>query len=156
MTEGGHFFEDFNIGQEFKHPLGRTVLDADNVWMTLLTVNNNPLHFDLVYAKSQGYDSLLVDSTFTLALITGLSVNDLSRNGINLGWENVRLTKPVFAGDTLHAQSTIVIVRQSKTHPDMGIVGAETRGLNQRGEIVISFRRNFMVRCRGTVSSAEK
>ena len=99
----GRYYEDFEVGDIYPHPVGRTVTQTDNIWFTLLTVNPNPIHFDAVYAAKTEFGRPLVDSTFTLALVTGLSVGDLSQNAINLGWEEVRLPHPVFDGDTLYA-----------------------------------------------------
>src|SRR6187402_2223528 len=118
----GRVFEDFEVGDVFEHPLGRTVTQADNIWFTLLTVNTNPIHFDAAYAAKTEFKRALVDSTFTLALVTGLTVSDVSLNAINLGWDDVRLPAPVFEGDTLYAQSEVVDVRLSRSRPTMGIV----------------------------------
>lgn len=107
----GMFYEDFEVGDVYEHGLGRTLTDADNIWFTLLTMNNNPIHFDKAYAAKTEFKRLLVDSTFTLALVTGLSVNDLSRNAINLGWDEVRLPNPVFEGDTSYGRSEILSAR---------------------------------------------
>ncbi len=141
----GRFFEDFAVGDVFPHPLGRTVTQTDNIWFTLLTMNPNPIHFDAVYAAKTEFGRPLVDSTFTLALITGLSVADLSQNAINLGWEEVRLPNPVFEGDTLYPRSEVLSTRPSKSHPERGIVKARTTGFNQDGQIVIEFVRTIMV-----------
>ncbi len=155
MTENsgwqGRVFEDFEVGDVYKHPLGRTITEADNIWFTLLTVNNNPIHFDAVYAAQTEFKQMLVDSTLTLALVTGLSVSDVSQNAINLGWDEVRLPYPVFHGDTLYAQSQVLSRRESASHPHMGIVQMKTTGYNQRGEVVIEFKRTIMVYKRGNV-----
>lgn len=145
----GRFYEDFEPDDTYRHPVGRTITQADNIWFTLLTVNNNPIHFDEVYAAGTEFKRPLVDSTFTLALVTGLSVSDISQNGINLGWDEVRLPHPVFDGDTLYAQSTVVEKRESKSRPDMGIVTFKTVGYNQDGEVVIEFKRTILVYRRG-------
>jgi itaconyl-CoA hydratase len=153
MTEksgwSGRSFEDFEIGDLYRHPLGRTVTQADNIWFTLLTVNNNPIHFDSHYAERTEFKRPLVDSTFTLALVTGLSVTDVSMNAVNLGWDEVRLPAPVFEGDTIYAQSEIVDKRESKSRPHMGIVKVRTTGLNQEGTVVIQFLRTLLVYKRG-------
>ena len=109
----GRYYEDFSVGDLFEHRLGRTVLAADNVWFTLLTVNTNPIHFDAHYASQTEWGRPLVDSTFTLALVTGLSVADISQNAVNLGWDEVRLPAPVFEGDTIYAQSEVLHLRPS-------------------------------------------
>jgi itaconyl-CoA hydratase len=145
----GRVFEDFEPGDVFEHPLGRTITQADNIWFTLLTVNNNPIHFDSAYAARTEFKRPLVDSTFTLALVTGLSVSDVSLNAINLGWDEVRLPAPVFEGDTLYARSEVLEARPSRSRPTMGIVRLRTVGFNQDGVLVIEFLRTIMVYRRG-------
>ena len=145
----GRLYEDFEPGDTYRHPVGRTITQADNIWFTLLTVNNNPIHFDSHYSSLTEFRKPLVDSTFTLALVTGLSVIDVSQNAINLGWDEVRLPAPVFDGDTLYAESTIIEKRESKSRPNMGIVKLRTTGFNQDGTIVIEFVRTIMVYKRG-------
>jgi itaconyl-CoA hydratase len=145
----GRVFEDFEPGDIFEHPLGRTVTQTDNIWFTLLTVNTNPIHFDTAYAAHTEFERPLVDSTFTLALVTGLSVADVSLNAINLGWDEVRLPAPVFEGDTIYAQSEVVEMRPSQSRPTMGIVKLRTTGFNQDGGTVIEFLRTIMVYRRG-------
>ena len=145
----GRVFEDFEQGDIFEHPLGRTITQADNIWFTLLTVNTNPIHYDEAYAARTEFKKPLVDSTFTLALITGLSVSDVSLNAINLGWDEVRLPAPVFEGDTLYAQSEVIEARPSASRPTMGIVKLRTTGVNQEGVKVIEFFRTIMVYRRG-------
>ncbi len=137
--------EDFEVGDVYRHPLGRTVTQADNVWFTLLTLNSNPIHFDASLAAQTEFGRPLVDSTFTLALVTGLSVSDVSQNGINLGWDQVRLPHPVFEGDTLYAESEVLEVRRSRSRPGMGIVRVRTTGTNQEGIVVAQFERTIMV-----------
>ena len=145
----GRVFEDFEPGDVFEHALGRTVTQTDNIWFTLLTVNNNPIHFDAAYSARTEFKRPLVDSTFTLALVTGLSVSDVSLNAINLGWDEVKLPAPVFEGDTLYAQSEVLEVRSSNSRPTMGIVKLRTIGFNQDGVTVIEFKRTIMVYRRG-------
>lgn len=141
----GRTYEDFEIGDVYQHALGRTVTQTDNIWFTLLTVNPNPIHFDAHYAAQTEFGKPLVDSTFTLALVTGLSVSDISQNGVNLGWDEVRLPAPVFEGDTIYAQSEVLEKRESKSRPHMGIVKFKTIGYNQDGVVVIEFTRTIMV-----------
>jgi acyl dehydratase len=138
-------YEELEVGAVYKSSFGRTVLEADNAWFTLLTMNTNPIHFDAEYAATTEWERPLVDSTFTLALVTGLSVADVSERGVNLGWDEVRLLKPVFAGDTIHAETEVLSKRESQSRPGSGIVRVRTRGLNQRDEIVISFERAIML-----------
>ena len=147
----GRVFEDFEVGDVYEHPVGRTITSTDNIWFTLLTVNNNPIHFDRVYAAQTEFKKPLVDSTLTLAIVTGLSVSDVSQNAVNLGWDSVRLPHPVFERDTLYARSTVVEKRESKSRPNMGIVRLETSGYNQDGKVVIDFERTILVYRRGFV-----
>lgn len=152
----GRIYEDFTIGDIYQHPLGRTVTQTDNIWFTLLTVNPNPIHFDAHYAAQTEFGKPLVDSTFTLALVTGLSVADISQNAVNLGWDEVRLPNPVFEGDTIYAQSEVLELRESKSRPHMGIVKFKTIGYNQVGTIVLEFKRTIMVYKRGQVPVAQR
>jgi itaconyl-CoA hydratase len=148
----GRVFEDFVVGDVYRHPLGRTVVSADNIWFTLLTQNTNPIHFDHEYARKTPFGRPLVNSTFTLALVTGQSVSDLSQNALaNLGWDEVRLPHPVFEGDTVYSRSEVLEVRESKSRPTVGIVRVRTTGVNQDGQVVIEFVRTFMVYKRGCV-----
>jgi itaconyl-CoA hydratase len=143
---GGRCFEDFRVGQVLEHELGRTITATDNSWFTLLTMNTNPMHFDAEYAKASVFGRPLVNSCFTLALVTGLSVADLSQNAVaNLGWEQVKLPAPVFEGDTIRARSEITGVRASKSRPTAGIVRFKTTGYNQYSEPVIEFARTILV-----------
>ncbi|MFN8474485.1 MAG: MaoC family dehydratase [Anaerolineae bacterium] len=145
----GRFFEDFEVGDIYPHPLGRTVTQDDNITFTLMTLNPNPIHFDAHYSAQTEWGKPLVDSTFTLALVTGLSVTDVSQNAVNLGWDEVRLPAPVFEGDTIYAQSEVLEKRESRSRPHMGIVKLRTIGFNQDGTVVISFIRTIMVYKRG-------
>ena len=146
----GRFYEDFESGDVYPHPLGRTVLPVDNSWFTLLTQNTAPIHFDAHYAAQTEFGKLLVDSTFTLALVTGQSVTDVSQNVFaNLGWDEVRLPNPVFEGDTIYSQSEVLEKRESKSRPKIGIVTVKTTGFNQEGTVVITFKRTLMVFKRG-------
>ena len=138
-------YDELEVGTVYRSRFGRTVLEADNVWFTLLTLNTNPIHFDAEYAATTEWKQPLVDSTFTLALVTGLSVVDVSERGVNLGWRDVRLPAPVFAGDTLRAETEILSKRESQSRAGQGIVTVLTRGVNQRDEVVIEFERSIMV-----------
>ena len=142
----GRFFEDFEVGDVFRSRIGRTITDTDNIWFTNLTLNTNQIHFNDAYAARTQFGRTLVNSTLTLALITGLSVPDVSENALaNLAWTDIMLPNPVFVGDTLWAESEILDVRSSSSKPTVGIVSLRTRGLNQRAEVVIEFRRTVMV-----------
>jgi acyl dehydratase len=145
----GRCFEDFEIGMILRHPLGRTVTPTDNAWFTLLTVNTNPIHFDAHYASQTEFGKPLVNSTFTLALVTGLSVADVSQNAVNLGWDEVRMPAPVFEGDTIYAQTEVLSKRESKSRPHMGLVEIKTAGFKQDGTVVMEFKRTILVYKRG-------
>ncbi|MBB6301328.1 (R)-specific enoyl-CoA hydratase RipB/Ich [Rhizobium leucaenae] len=146
----GLYWEDFQPGDIFEHRPGRTVLDVDNVYFTLLTLNSQQVHFDQAYAEKTEWKKLLVDSTFTLALLTGMSVRTVSAKVVaNLGWDRVKATHPVFAGDTLYAESTVLSKRESKSRPTQGIVIVATRGINQEDHEVMSFERTMLVYRRG-------
>ncbi|HEY1421285.1 MAG TPA: MaoC family dehydratase [Candidatus Dormibacteraeota bacterium] len=146
----GRFYEDFEIGDVYEHPLGRTITTADNIWFTLLTQNTAPVHFDHHYASQTEFGKPLVNSCLTLSLVTGQSVTDISQNVMaNLGWDEVRLPKPVFEGDTVYSRSEVLEKRESKSRPNVGVVTVRTTGFNQEGEEVISFRRTLLVYRRG-------
>jgi acyl dehydratase len=146
----GRFFEDFEVGDVYQHALGRTVTTTDNMWFTLLTQNTAPIHFDHHYAAQTSFGRPLVDSTFTLALVTGQSVSDVSQNVFaNLGWDDVRLPHPVFEGDTIYSQSEVLEARASRSRPDVGVVTVRSTGYNQEGVVVISFKRTLLVYKRG-------
>jgi acyl dehydratase len=148
---GGRCYEDFAPGMVIRHPLGRTVSATDNTWFTLLTLNPNPLHFDAHYAAQTEFGRPLVNSTFTLALVTGLSVADISQYGVNLGWDEIRMPAPVFEGDTIYAQTEVLNTRESKSRPHMGLVEIRTTGFKQDGTVVIQFRRSILIYRRGHV-----
>jgi acyl dehydratase len=146
----GRFFEDFDVGDVYPHPLGRTVTTADNLWFTLLTQNTNPLHFDHHYAAQHEFGRPLVNSAFTVALVTGQSVSDISQNAMaNLAWDEIKLPNPVFEGDTIYSQSEVLEKRESKSRPQVGIVSFKTTGFNHDGKVVITFRRTVMIYRRG-------
>jgi len=142
----GRFFEDFEVGDVYEHPLGRTVTTTDNAWFTLLTQNTAPIHFDHHLSAQTEFGKPLVDSTFTVALVTGQSVTDVSQNVFaNLGWDEIRLPAPVFEGDTIYSQSEVLEKRESKSRENVGIVTVKTSGYNQNGTIVITFKRTVLV-----------
>ena len=146
----GLYFEDFEPGDVFEHRPGRTILEVDNTWFTLLTMNTQELHFDAAYAAKTEWKKPLVDSTLTLALLTGMSVRTVSAKVVaNLGWDKVKANHPVFAGDTLYAESTVLHKRESKSRPTQGIVTVSTRGLNQDDVEVMSFERTMLIYKRG-------
>jgi itaconyl-CoA hydratase len=146
----GRYLEDFEVGATYEHRPGRTISEADNTWFTLLTMNQHPIHFDAAYAAKTEFGRLLVASPLTLGIVTGLSVSDISQKAIaNLGWTDIKLTAPVFVGDTLYAESEVLDKRESKSRPTQGIVTVDTRGTNQNGTLVISFRRSILIPKRG-------
>ena len=145
----GPYFEDFTVGVVLAHALGRTITATDNAWFSLLTVNTNPIHFDAHYAAQTEFGRPLVNSAFTLALVLGLSVADVSRRAVNLGWEMVRLPAPVFEGDTLYARSEVLSKRESASRPHMGVVQVKTTGFKADGTVVIEFTRTILVYRRG-------
>lgn len=152
----GRFYEDLEVGDVYRSRLGRTVTDTDNVWFTCLTLNTNQIHFNVPYAARTRFGQPLVNSAFTLALITGMTVPDTSENAAaNLAWTDITLPKPVFVGDTLWAESEILDKRLSRTNPHVGIVSMRCRGINQRREVVIEFKRTFLVYTRAAPEAAD-
>jgi itaconyl-CoA hydratase len=147
----GRFLEDFNVGDRYRHSHGRTISETDNTWFTLLTNNTHDIHFNADYAAQTEFGRPLVVSTLTLAIVTGLSVEDVSRNAVaNLGWENVTLNAPVFAGDTIYAESEVLEVRDSRSRPGQGVVRVHTRGFNQDDVTVLEFDRAVLVYSRAS------
>lgn len=154
-TQLGRYFEDFDVGDVYRSSLGRTISEADNTWFTLLTMNTNAIHFDHRYAAQSEFGQPLVNSGFTVAVVLGMSVVDTSQHAFaNLGWTDIRLTHPVFAGDTLYAESKVLDKRESASRPQGGIVGVKTRGLNQDGITVVTWNRTFFVYRRGAEGAA--
>jgi len=146
----GRSFEDFEVGDIYEHRPGKTVTEADNHLFTLLTLNTHPLHFDAQFAAASEFKRNLVVSTYTLALLIGMSVTDVSQKAIaNLGMDEVRFTAPVFAGDTLYAESEVLAKRESRSRPGQGIVEIRTLGRNERGETVCTFKRTMLIPVRG-------
>ena len=147
----GRYLEDFHVGDRYRHSHGRTISEADNTWFTLLTNNTHDIHYNADYASRTEFGRPLVVSPLTLAIVTGLSVEDVSRNAVaNLGWEDVRLSAPVFAGDTLYAETEVLEVRESRSRPGQGVVRVHTRGLNHDGVPVIEFDRTILVYSRAS------
>lgn len=146
----GRYFEEFEVGDVYEHRPGRTISETDNTWFTLLTMNNHPLHFDAEYAAKSEFKRPLVNSCLTLSIVVGMSVSDVSYKAIgNLGWNDIKLTAPVFAGDTLYAESEVIAKRESQSRPTQGIVTVRTKGVNQDGKVVISYERTVLVPKRG-------
>jgi itaconyl-CoA hydratase len=141
----GRYFEDFEVGDIYRCRLGRTVTEADNIWFTLLTNNTNQIHFNNEYGKRTEFGRCLINSALTLAIVAGMGVADVSENGFALGWDEITLPNPLFAGDTLYSESEVLEKRESRSRPELGIIKVRTRGLNQHGQIVIEYRRSVMV-----------
>ena len=151
----GRFFEDFEVGDIYRCRYGRTLSEADNTWFTLLTNNTNQIHFNREYARSTEFGQCLINSTLTLAIVTGMSVADVSEHGIALGWDEVRLPNPLFAGDTLFAETEVLEKRESNSRPSQGIVRVRTRGLQQDGKPVIEMTRSVLVWKRDQAPSSD-
>jgi acyl dehydratase len=146
----GRYFEDFQVGDVYEHRPGRTISEVDNTWFTLLTMNTHPLHFDAQYAAKSEFGRPLVNSCLTLSIVAGMSVSDLSQKAIgNLGWDKIKLTAPVFAGDTLYAHSEVLAKRESKSRPTQGIVTVRTTGTKADGTAFMNYERSFLVPKRG-------
>lgn len=142
----GRYFEQFTVGDVYEHRPGRTITETDNVWFTLLTMNTHPAHFDNNYAAKTEFKRPLVNSPLTVAMLVGMSVSDVSQKAIaNLGWKEIRMTAPVFAGDTLYAESEVMEKRESKSRPEQGLVTIKTTGRNQDGVIVCDFYRTMLI-----------
>ena len=146
----GRCYEDFVVGDVYQHRPGRTITETDNVWFTLLTMNTHPLHFDHAYAAKTEFGKPLVNSCLTLSIVVGMSVRDLSQVAVgNLGWTDIRLTAPVFVGDTVYAASEVLAKRESASRPTQGIVTVRTLGTKHDGTVFMSFERTVLVPKRG-------
>ncbi|MGH6918739.1 MAG: MaoC family dehydratase [Geminicoccaceae bacterium] len=146
----GRCFEDFRVGDIYEHRPGRTITEADNTWFTLLTMNQHPLHFDRAYARHTEFGQPIVNSALTLAVVTGMSVSDVSQKAIaNLGWTDIRMPAPVFNGDTIYAESEVLEKRESKSRPTQGIVTIATRAHKADGTLIMEFKRTMLIPKRG-------
>ncbi len=146
----GRYYEDFEVGHIYEHRPGRTITDTDNVHFTLLTMNTHPAHFDYEFAKKTEFKKPLVCSPLTVALMVGMSVSDTSQKAVaNLGWDKIRLTHPLFPGDTLYAESEVLEKRESSSRPEQGIVTIKTIGKNQDDKVVCTFERTMLIWKRG-------
>lgn len=141
----GRFLEDFTVGDVYRSRIGRTITQTENIQFTLLTNNTNQIHFNADYGDKAGFGGCLVNSLLTISIITGMSVPDVSENGIALGWQEITLPTPVRPDDTLYVQSEVLEVRESKSRPGQGIVTVRTCGYNQRGETVLEMKRSVLV-----------
>ena len=146
----GRFYEDFQVGDIYEHRPGRTITETDNTWFTLLTMNTHPMHFDKEYAAKSEFGRCIVCSPFTVALMVGMSVTDVSQKAIaNLGWTDIKMTFPLYAGDTLSCESEVLDKRESNSRPGAGIVTVKTTGFNQDGKMVCTFDRIMLIAKRG-------
>jgi itaconyl-CoA hydratase len=146
----GRYYEDFSVGDVYEHRPGRTISEADNTWFALLTMNTHPLHFDAEYGKASEYGRCIVSSPLTVSILVGMSVSDVSQKAIaNLGWTDIRMSAPVFAGDTLYAESQVLSKRASNSRPNAGLVTVSTTGRNQAKLVVCTFQRTILVAKRG-------
>ena len=141
----GRFFDDFKVGDVYRVRYGRTVTENDNIWFTLLTNNSNQIHFTNDYGAKTDFGQCLINSTLTLAIVTGMCVADVSENGFALGWDEVRMPNPLFAGDTIYAETEVLDLRESKSRPGQGVVKVKHRGIKQDGTVVIEMTRSVMV-----------
>jgi len=146
----GRYYEDFNVGDVYEHRPGRTITETDNTWFTLLTMNQHPLHFDAEYAAKSEFGKPLVNSCLTLSIVAGMSVSDISQKTIaNLGWDKIKLLAPVFAGETLYAESEVLALRESKSRPGQGIVTVRSTGKKADGTVFMTFERSMLIPKRG-------
>ena len=144
----GLYFEEFRVGQTFRHAIRRTVTEADNVFFSALTHNPAPLHIDEEYCRTHTeFGQRIVNSAFTLGLLVGISIGDttLGTTVANLGWDEVRFPKPVFHGDTLHAESQVAELRESRSRPHNGIVIFIHRAYNQHDVLVATCKRSALM-----------
>ena len=142
----GRYLEEFEVGDIYEHRPGRTITETDNTWFTLLTMNTHPMHFDSEYAKHSEFGKCIICSPLTVAIMVGMSVTDVSQKAIaNMGWTDIRMTFPLFAGDTLTSESEVLSKRESKSRPNAGLVTVKTSGFNQDGKLVCDFERTILV-----------
>ena len=147
-TAGGHgrFLEDFRVGDVYRHWPGRTITEADNINFSLMTMNRHPMHCDAHFAARSEFGKPLVNSGLTLAIVLGMTVDDVSLNAIaNLGWKEIRLTAPVFPGDTVYARSEVLEVRESRSRPAQGVVTTRTEGFKADGTVFVTFDRISLI-----------
>jgi itaconyl-CoA hydratase len=144
-TAGG-CLEEFAIGDVYEHRPGRTISEADNTWFTLLTMNQHPLHFDAAYAAKSEFGRPVVNSCLTLSIVAGMSVADVSQKAIaNLGWTDIKLTAPVFVGDTIYGESEVLAKRESQSRPTQGVVTVRTTGRKDDGTVFMTYERTVLV-----------
>ncbi|MDR7101179.1 MaoC family dehydratase [Croceicoccus sp. BE223] len=146
----GRYYEEFNVGDVYEHRPGRTITQNDNIWFSLLTMNQHPAHCDEAFAARTEFGKCIVASPLTVAIMTGQSVSDVSQKSVaNLGWNDIKMVKPVFAGDTIFSETEVLSKRESAKRPEQGIVTIKTIGKNQHGEVVCTFERVMLIWKRG-------
>jgi itaconyl-CoA hydratase len=149
-TPFGRYLEEFTVGDVYEHFPGRTITEADNINFSLTTMNFHPMHCDRAFAEKSEFGRPLVNSGLSLAVVLGMTVNDVSGKAIaNLGWKEINLTGPVFPGDTLYAESEVLETRESRSRPTQGIVTVRTRAFKQDGAPVMDFVRSALIPKRG-------
>lgn len=145
----GRYFEDFEVGDVYEHRPGRTITETDNIQFSLLTMNLHPMHCDAAYAAKSEFGKPLVNSGLTVAIVLGMTVPDVSGKAIaNLGWTDIKLTAPVFPGDTIYAASQVLDKRASKSRPNQGIITVKTTGTKADGTVFMTFERNVLIQKR--------
>ena len=150
LASYGRALEDFTVGDVYEHRPGRTITEADNIQFSLLTMNSHPLHCDHAFAAKSEFGRPLVNSALTLAIVVGMTVNDVSAKSVaNLGWREIKLTAPVFPGDTVYARSEVLSVREPKSRPTQGIVTTRTEGYKADGTVFMTFERASLIPKRG-------
>ncbi len=146
----GRYYEEFEVGETIKHDKTKTILESDNNFFSLLTMNHHPVHLDIEYCKEHKYGKILVVGTLVFSLVVGLTVSDISGKAVaNLDYEKINHDGPVFIGDTIRAETEVIDKRESKSKPNLGIVYVETKAFNQNDERVLSFRRHVLIPKRG-------
>ena len=153
----GRYYDEFNVGDIYEHWPGRTITETDNSWFTLLTMNTHPVHFDNHYSAQTEFGKPLVNSTLTLSIVAGMSVSDTSQKAIaNLGWKEIKLTAPVFAGETIYAESEVLSKRESRSRPGQGIVTIKTTGKKADGTVFMVYERSFLIATRESAADANQ
>ncbi len=146
MGQFGRYFEDFHKGDIYIHRPGKTITESDNNLFCLLTMNHHPVHLDTEYAKETQHGKILVVGTLVFSLVVGMTVRDISGRAIaNLQYNSVKHVRPVFIGDTIHAETTVLGVQTSQTKTDRGIIRVETCAYNQNDDLILTFQRTVLV-----------
>lgn len=148
--QDGRYFEDFTVGDVYRHRPGRTLTDADNIHFSLLTMNSHPMHCDAAYARKSEFGKLLINSGLTVAIVLGMTVRDVSQKAVaNLGWRDIKLLAPVFAGDTIYAETEVLELRESQKRPTQGIVTTLTTAYKDDDTVFMTFERVSLIPKRG-------